>query len=99
MHETDFPNRIPMKRSAAQYAVLAPLLDEALRLDGAARVAWLAMLPEVYASYRPALDRMLRMDEMSRIRLETLELRLRNCTRGAGVLVLAEFDRRTMRPA
>jgi hypothetical protein len=87
-----------MKRDAAQYAVLAPLLDEALRLDGAARVAWLAMLPEVYASYRPALDRMLRMDAVSQFRLDTLELRLRHCARGAGVLVLAEFDRRKAGP-
>ena len=87
-----------MKRNAAQYAVLAPLLDEALRLDGATRLVWLAMLPEAYASYRPALDRMLRMDEMSQVRLDTLELRLRRCAHGVGVLVLAEFDRRKARP-
>jgi hypothetical protein len=84
-----------MKRSAAQYAVLSPLLDEALRLDDAARVLWLAKLPEMYASYRPALDRILTMDSTSsQRRLNGLALRLRSCGRGVGVLVLAEFDRR-----
>ena len=86
-----------MKRSAAQYAVLSPLLDEALRLDDAARASWLAKLPEIYASYRPALDRILTMDSASsQRRLSGLELRLRSCSRGVGVLVLAEFDRRKM---
>ena len=84
-----------MKRSAAQYAVLSPLLDEALGLDDAARAAWLDTLPEAYASYRPALDRILTMDSAtSRQRLNSLALRLRSCGRGVGVLVLAEFDRR-----
>jgi hypothetical protein len=67
-----------MKRSAAQYAVLSPLLDEALRLDHAARGVWLAKLPAVYASYRPALDRILTMDSArSQRHLNGLELRLR----------------------
>jgi hypothetical protein len=87
-----------MKRSAAQYAVLSPLLDEALRLDDAARVVWLASLPEMYANHRPALDRIFKMDNASsHIRLLNLELRLRSCGRGVGVLVLAEFDRREKR--
>lgn len=84
-----------MKRSAAQYAVLSPLLDEVLHLDDAARAIWLARLPEMYASYRPALDRILGMESAtSQRRLSNLELRLRSCSRGVGVLVLAEFDRR-----
>ena len=84
-----------MKRSAAQYAVLSPLLDEALYLDDAARAVWLARLPEEYASYRPALGRILGIDSAtSQRRLNSLELRLRSCSRGVGVLVLAEFDRR-----
>ena len=87
-----------MKRSAAQYAALSPLLDEALRLDDSARVVWLATLPEMYAHHRPALDRMFKLDNLtSRRRLHTLELRLRSCGRGVGVLVLAEFDRRENR--
>lgn len=83
-----------MKRSAAQYAVLSPLLDYALRLDDAARVDWLAKLPESYAAYRPALDRILQMETMPQQQLHLLELRLRCCTRRMSVLVLAEFDRR-----
>ena len=84
-----------MKRSAAQYAVLSPLLEEALGLDDAARADWLAQLPEVHACYRPALHRILQMDNaLSLRRLNALELRLRSCGRGIGVLVLAEFDRR-----
>ena len=84
-----------MKRSAAQYAVLSPLLDEVLCLDDAARAIWLARLPEAYASYRPALDRILGIDNStSRRALNSLELRLRSCSRGVGVLVLADFDRR-----
>src|SRR4051812_25662738 len=87
--------RVPMKRSAAQYAVLSPLLDEALRLDDAARVQWMAKLPEEFASYRPALNRILGMEsEPQGVRLRSLELRLRRCSRGVGVLVLSEFDRR-----
>ncbi len=86
-----------MKRSAAQYAVLSPLLDEALILDDAARAEWLTKLPEAYASYRPALDRILMMNSAgSQLRLNNLELRLRSCSRGVGVLVLTEFDRRKM---
>jgi hypothetical protein len=86
-----------MKRSAAQYAVLSPLLDEALCLDDAARVVWLAKLPEMYASYRPALDRILTMDSATSLgHLNGLELRLRSCSRGVSVLVLSEFDRRKM---
>jgi len=86
-----------MKRDAAQYAVLSPLLDEVLCLDDGARAAWLEKLPEAYASYRPALDRILTMDSVhSMHHLSGLELRLRSCSRGVGVLVLAEFDRRKL---
>ena len=86
-----------MKRSAAQYAVLSPLLDEVLCLDDAARAAWLARLPDEYVSYRPALDRILAIDCATADRkLNNLELRLRSCGREVGVLVLAEFDRRKM---
>jgi hypothetical protein len=84
-----------MKRDAAQYAVLSPLLDEVLSLDDSARAAWLARLPEVYRSYRPALDRILAIDnKVSQRKLLNLEVRLRSCARGVEVLVLAEFDRR-----
>jgi hypothetical protein len=84
-----------MKRDAAQYAVLSPLLDEVLPLDDAARAQWLAQLPEALDRFRPALDRILAIDsQVSRRRLLNLELRLRSCSRGVGVLVLAEFDRR-----
>ncbi|HUQ08804.1 MAG TPA: hypothetical protein VM146_00715 [Steroidobacteraceae bacterium] len=84
-----------MKRDAAQYAVLSPLLDEALRLDDTARAAWMAKLPEELADYRQALSRILGMEaDHSGLRLQNLELRLRSCVRGVGVLVLAEFDRR-----
>ena len=94
---TFIQRRFTMKRSAAQYAVLSPLIDEALLLDDAARAAWLAKLPEAYASYLPALDRILTMDgACAQRRLSSLELRLRSCRRGVGVLVLAEFDRRNM---
>lgn len=80
-----------MKRSAAQYAVLSPLLDEALRLDDATRTAWLAQLPEEYASYRPVLDRMLTIDGAASERmLQHLELRLRSCGRGVNVMGLTE---------
>jgi hypothetical protein len=86
-----------MKRSAEQYAVLSPLLDEALCLDDAARAVWLTKLPEEYASYRPALGRILTMDNArSQLQLNGLELRLRSCSRGVAVLVLTEFDRRKM---
>jgi hypothetical protein len=84
-----------MKRNAAQYAVLSPLLDEVLPLDDRARAVWLARLPEMYESYRPALHRLLAIDsQTSRARLLNLEVRLRSSARGVGVLVLAEFDRR-----
>jgi hypothetical protein len=84
-----------MKRSAAQYAVLSPLLDEVLHLDDAERAIWLARLPEAYASYRPALDRILGIDNVaSQRKLKNLALRLRSCSRGVSVLVLSEFDRR-----
>jgi hypothetical protein len=84
-----------MKRSAAQYAVLSPLLDEALCLDDVARASWLATLPDALASYRPALESILMLDSaQSARRLDRLELRLRRCRRGVGVLVIAEFDRR-----
>lgn len=93
----DIPRRFPMKRSAAQYAVLSPLLDEALRLDDVARALWLAKLPEEFESLRSALDRILTMDNAtSQRKLNNLELRLRSCSRGLSVLVLAEFDRRKM---
>jgi hypothetical protein len=46
-------------------------------------------------SYRPALDRILGIESStSQRKLNNLELRLRSCRRGVGVLVLAEFDRR-----
>ena len=84
-----------MKRSAAQYAVLCPLLDEALGLDDTARAQWLAALPEALARYRPALDRILQIDDaVSLRRLNALELRLRRCSRDVNVLVTAEFERR-----
>ena len=93
-----------MKRDAAQYAVLSPLLDEALHLDDAARVEWLAQLPEAYSNYRPALDRILRMggprDALTAARsqrLDALALRLRSCGHGVAVLVLTEFERRKNR--
>jgi hypothetical protein len=84
-----------VKRSAAQYAVLCPLLDEALGLDDAARAQWLSALPEALASYRPALGRILQIDDtVSLRRLNALELRLRRCSRDVHVLVTAEFERR-----
>jgi hypothetical protein len=84
-----------MKRSAAQYAVLSPLLDEALGLDDAARALWLARLPEALADSRQPLGRILAMSgDGPRSRLRQLELRLRSCRRGMAVLVLAEFERR-----
>jgi len=71
-----------MKRSAAHYAVLSPLLDTALALDDAARASWLAQLPENHAGYRPALDRILAIDdESARRRLGLLESRLRSVIR------------------
>jgi hypothetical protein len=87
-----------MKRSASQYAILAPLLDEALRLDDAARAQWLATLPDALRSYRPALGRILEIETAVSLRhLAALELRLRSCARGVEVLVLAEFERRGRR--
>lgn len=84
-----------MKRSAAQYAVLSPLLDEALGLDDVARAEWLAALPAALAVHRPALDRILTIGSAPSLRmLSNLELRLRSCGHGVSVLVLAEFDRR-----
>ena len=84
-----------MKRSAAQYAVLCPLLDEALELDDAARARWLAALPEALAGYRPALGRILQIDNtVPLLRLNALELRLRRCSRDVHVLVTSEFERR-----
>jgi hypothetical protein len=88
-----------MKRDAEQYAVLCPLLDEALSLDDVARAQWLATLPEALVVYRPALGRILGMaNALSLRRLNALELRLRSCGRGVrSVMVLAEFDRRNRR--
>ena len=87
-----------MKRNAAQYAVLSPLLDEALGLNDDARAAWLAALPEALAIHRPALGRILSMETAaSLLRLNALELRLRSSGRDVGVLVLAEFERRRNR--
>ena len=84
-----------MKRTAAQYAVLSPLLDEALGLADEERALWLAALPETLADYRQPLHRILAMgSEPSLRRLNELELRLRGCRRGMAVLVLDEFDRR-----
>jgi eukaryotic-like serine/threonine-protein kinase len=49
-----------MKRTAAEYAELSRLLDEALDLPAAERSAWLDALTESRAALRPTLDRMLR---------------------------------------
>lgn len=87
-----------MKRDAAQYAVLSPLLDIALALDDTARARWLATLPDTLLGYRPALDRILEIDSAASLRrLNALELRLRSCGRGIDVLVLAQFERRRPR--
>jgi hypothetical protein len=69
-----------VKRSAANYAVLCRLLDEALGLDGTARAQWLSELPEAYSEYRTALAGML-IDEKSERSLAVLEARLRSSTR------------------
>ncbi|HEV7609810.1 MAG TPA: hypothetical protein VGO61_20915 [Steroidobacteraceae bacterium] len=69
-----------VKRSAADYAVLCRLLDEALERDGTARVRWLSELPEAYAEYRTALTGML-IDEKSERSLAVLEARLRSSAR------------------
>jgi len=71
-----------MKRSAAQYAVLSRLLDEALDLDESARASWLAALPRIYEIERPALNRMLTLDRAtSNRRLKRLEAHLRSSVR------------------
>jgi hypothetical protein len=71
-----------MKRSAAQYAVLSRLLDEALDLDESARGPWLAALPQDLESQRQALDRMLTLDRaVANRRLKRLEAHLRSSVR------------------
>jgi hypothetical protein len=71
-----------VKRSAAQYAVLSRLLDEALELAESARAQWLAALPGDDAGQRPALHRMLTLDRAAaNRRLKSLEARLRSSVR------------------
>ncbi|MEO8064530.1 MAG: serine/threonine-protein kinase [Pseudomonadota bacterium] len=48
-----------MKYTAAEYAELSPLLDEALELPAEGRTAWLEALDGTRASWRPALARLL----------------------------------------
>jgi hypothetical protein len=70
-----------VKRTAAQYAALSRLLDEALDLDESARVSWLAALPADQAQ-RPALQRMLNLDRaVSNRTLKRLEAQLRSSAR------------------
>jgi hypothetical protein len=71
-----------VKRSAADYAVLSRLLDEALEHEATARAQWLADLPEAHAEYRTALARMLAFDDPATTRrLAALETRLRGSAR------------------
>ncbi|MEJ0086392.1 MAG: hypothetical protein WDO72_11950 [Pseudomonadota bacterium] len=76
-----------LKRSAAQYAVLSRLLDEALELDELARLRWLAELSGEHAGERAALTRMLSFDQAtSNRRLADLEVSLRSSARGVRAL-------------
>jgi hypothetical protein len=77
-----------VKRSAAEYAVLSRLLDEALERDGPARAQWLADLPPADAEYRAALGRILAFNEESKRSLAVLEARLRSSARAVGRLGL-----------
>jgi hypothetical protein len=68
-----------MKRSAAQYAVLSRLLDEALDLEETARALWLATLPSEHESQRQALSRMFTVDRATANRtLKRLQAHLRS---------------------
>jgi hypothetical protein len=72
-----------LKRSAAQYAVLSPLLDQLLDLDEPARASWLAALPRDQQKQRPALARILNLDRAASNRLlKSLEAQLRSSVRG-----------------
>jgi hypothetical protein len=83
-----FPRRFaPVRRSAAQYAVLSRLLDEALSLEEGARVHWLAGLPEEFVDQRNALNRMLTFDRaVSNRTLKNLETSLGSSARGVRAL-------------
>jgi len=71
-----------VKRSAAQYAVLSRLLDEALERDGTSRAQWLSDLPHADAEYRTALEQILAFnDPAATRRLALLEARLRSGAR------------------
>jgi len=77
-----------VKRSAAQYAVLSRLLDDALALDEPARANWLAALPVEYAAQRATLDRMLTFDRRASHRtLLNLEGHLRSSARSVNELL------------
>jgi hypothetical protein len=68
-----------MKRSAAQYAVLSRLLDEALELDASARALWLAALPREHEGQRQALNRMFTLDRaVANRKLKQLQGHLRS---------------------
>ena len=68
-----------MKRSAAQYAVLSRLLDEALELDEPARALWLAALPSEHEGQRQALSRMFTLDRgVANRKLKQLQAHLRS---------------------
>jgi hypothetical protein len=72
----------PVKRSAADYAALSLLLDEALEREGAARAKWLAELPDAHAQYKVALERMLaRGNPATKRRLMAMEAKLRSGAR------------------
>jgi hypothetical protein len=74
-----------VKRTAAQYAALSRLLDEALDLDESARPSWLAALPGDQHGQRPALQRMLNLDRAaSNRKLKRLEAQLRSSARALG---------------
>jgi hypothetical protein len=83
-----------VKRSAAQYAVLSRLLDEALELDESARVHWLADLPTDLEPQRQALGRMFTLDRATANRkLKNLEAQLRSSVRGVRALAEQATDR------
>jgi hypothetical protein len=76
-----------VKRSAAQYAVLSRLLDEALGLEESARAQWLAQLPDTYSAEIPVLDAMLTRNRAAAARrLANLELALSSSARGVRAL-------------
>jgi hypothetical protein len=73
------------KRSAAQYAALSRLIDQALELDAAARTQWLAKLPEDPLS--AALTRMFAFDRaLANRTIKRVESRLGSCARGVRAL-------------